>query len=315
MIRSFALFDSLLVLALCGMSQFAFGEPGSQTQGAGVADAPAVDITQPWPAPALVQGIPIPPPRSKAQVDAVLAAVPAMSADDRQRPFRLVLCAAKKDAGHGGTGYHDYPVWRERWTRILAEISGVTVEPADQWPTPEQFGSADVIAFYHDNPAWTGDKGPELDAFLARGGGLVFLHYAMNGRREPQALSERIGRVWTGNKWMRGDVALKYGVHEMTRGFPASDVHPEEPYWNLFGEGTGTTTLAVLEVDGAAQPQVWCAEKGGGRVFVYIPCHFTWTHDDPLFRVLAFRGMAWAGKRPVNRLDAGVFRGARFVQP
>ncbi|MEY5026966.1 MAG: hypothetical protein RLZZ244_2494 [Verrucomicrobiota bacterium] len=276
---------------------------------------PVVDITQPWPSPPVVQGIAIPPPRSKAQVDAVLSAVPALSESEKTRSFHLVLCAAKKDPGHGGVGYHDYPVWRERWTRILGGVPGVTVEPADQWPTPEQWAKADVIAFFHDNPVWDASKGPELDAFLARGGGVVFLHFALNGRREPKALAERIGRAWTGNQWLRGDVALSYRAHEVTRGFPESNVHPEEPYWKLFGEGEGTTTVASLDVDGAAQPQVWCAEKGGGRVFVYIPCHFTWTHDDPLFRVLVYRGMAWVGRRPVNRLDAGVFTGARFALP
>ena len=79
---------------------------------------------------------------------------------------------------------------------------------------------------------------------------------------------------------------LKFTPHEITRGCPETDLRPEEPYWNLAGDGTNTTTLASMQADGAAQPPAWCADRAQGRIFVHIPCHFTWTHDDPLFRAL-----------------------------
>jgi type 1 glutamine amidotransferase len=256
----------------------------------------------------------MPAPRSKKEVETVLAAVKPISDEEKKHPFHIVLCAAEKDAGHNGVGFHDYPVWRERWTKIIAEVPGVTTEPADKWPTAEQFKNADVIAFFHDNPVWDATKAPEVDAFLARGGGLVFLHFSINGNTEPKSLADRIGRAWTGNKWLRGDVNLKYSPHEITKGFPESDIRPEEPYWNLLGEGAGTTTIAAMDADGAAQPQVWTIERGGGRIFVCIPCHFTWTHDDPLFRLLAYRGICWTAKRPLNRLDSAIYTGARFKE-
>ena len=195
------------------------------------------DITQPWPSPEVVQRIKMPPPRSKKEVDPVLAALPPMTDAEKQRPFHIVLCAADKDPGHNAPGFHDYPIWRARWTKILAGVPAVTTEPADKWPTEEQFKKADVIAFFHHNPEWTAARGPELDAFLARGGGLVFLHFSINGNKEPQPLADRIGRAWTGNKWLRGDINLKFSAHEITKGFPESDIRPEEPYWNLLGEG------------------------------------------------------------------------------
>jgi len=138
--------------------------------------AAPVDITKPWPSPEVVQNIKMPPPRSKKEVDPVLAALPPMTDAEKQRPFHIILCAAEKDPGHNGPGFHDYPIWRERWTKILAGVPAVTAEPADKWPTEEQFKKADAIAFFHHNPEWTAARGPELDAFLARGGGLVFLH-------------------------------------------------------------------------------------------------------------------------------------------
>lgn len=273
------------------------------------------DITKPWPSPETVQGIRMPGPRSKKEAEAILAAVKPMTEAERRRPLHIVLCAAEKDAGHSGLGFHDYPVWRERWTRILAGVPDVTTEPADKWPTEAQFAKADVIAFFHNNPVWDSTRVPQIDAFLKRGGGLVFLHFSMNGNSEPKALADRIGRAWTGNKWMRGDVQLKYTGHEIALGFPTSNNRPEEPYWNLFGGGEGTVTIAAMDADGAAQPQAWSVERGGGRVFVFIPCHFTWTHDDPLFRILVYRGICWSSKRPLNRLDGAVFTGARISLP
>lgn len=289
----------------------------SSGAGAGAAEpvTAAADITKPSPTPEVVQGIRIPALRPRKEVEKVLAAVKPMSDAEKKRPFHIVLCAAVKDAGHGGAGFHDYPIWRERWTKILGQVPGVTTEPADKWPTEEQFKKADVIAFFHDNPVWAADKVPAMDAFLERGGGMVFLHFSMNGGRNPKELAARLGRAWTGNKWRRGDITLQYSPHAITTGFPESDVRPEEPYWKLSGEGAGATTLAATVEDGAPQPQVWTVERGAGRIFVSIPGHFTWTHDDPLYRVLIYRGLCWAGQRPLDRLDAAVFTGARVTEP
>ena len=154
-----------------------------------------------------------------------------------------------------------------------------------------------------------------MDAYLERGGGLVFLHFSINGGSASAPLASRIGRAWTGNKWKRADVQLKFTPHEITRGFPETDLRPEEPYWNLAGDGTNTTTLASMQADGAAQPPAWCADRAQRRIFVHIPCHFTWTHDDPLFRALVYRGICWTARRPLNRLDAAIDTGARVREP
>ena len=39
---------------------------------------------------------------------------------------------------------------------------------------------------------------------------------------------------------------------------------------------------------------MWTFQKGKGRVFASILGHYTWTLDDPLFRLLVLRGIAWA---------------------
>lgn len=271
------------------------------------------DITKPASYAENIQGHKIPPARSRAEAEKALAAVPALSDEVKKLPFKIVLCASPKDAGHNQPGFHDYPVWRERWTKILATVPGVTTESADRWPSDEQIKSADVIVFFHDNPAWEKSKAADLDAVLARGGGLVFLHWAINAYRDPDPLVERLGRIWgKGAKFRHGGVTLNFAKHPITAGFPDSAQFEDETYWNLTGDAAGAVTLASGAEDGAPQPQVWAAERGKGRVFCCIPGHFTWTHDDPLYRILVFRGLSWAARRPLSRLDSAVFTGARL---
>ena len=72
----------------------------------------------------------------------------------------------------------------------------------------------------------------------------------------------------------------------------------------MIGNTNRVEVLAAAEVDGQERPLVWTFEKGKGRVFASIPGHYTWTFDDPLFRILALRGVAWAADEPVARFDS-----------
>ncbi len=75
--------------------------------------------------------------------------------------------------------------------------------------------------------------------------------------------------------------------------------------------------MATGDEDGAAQPLMWTRElgdKGKGRVFVSIPGHYTWTFDDPLYRVLILRGMARAAGESVDRFNPLVWEGARLKE-
>ncbi|MBI3878168.1 MAG: c-type cytochrome, partial [Verrucomicrobia bacterium] len=121
-----------------------------------------------------------PPARKLSEVKAVLGASFQLSSLNSQAPLRIVLCAGPKDHG---PGEHDYPLWQKRWSKLLALADGVTVTTADKWPGAEQFAKADVVCFFSNNPAWDAERAKELDAFLARGGGAVFLHYAVDGHK------------------------------------------------------------------------------------------------------------------------------------
>jgi len=78
----------------------------------------------------------------------------------------------------------------------------------------------------------------------------------------------------------------------------------------MLGELPAGRVLGTSVEDGKPQPQLWSQERGRGRVFVSIPGHYSWTFDDPLFRVLLLRGIAWAAKEPVDRFNDLVWPGA-----
>ncbi len=86
----------------------------------------------------------------------------------------------------------------------------------------------------------------------------------------------------------------------------------DESYWLLTGNPQNVTLFATSLEDGEATPQIWSYEKGKGRVFVSIPGHYSWTFDDPIFRTLLLRGIAWSAQQPVDRFNELVSLGARI---
>jgi putative heme-binding domain-containing protein len=254
-----------------------------------------------------IQGAP--PERTAAEVDAVLKANTTDAKSDR--PLRIVLVAGPKDHG---VDEHDYPLWKERWSKLLAMADNVTVTTADRWPSKDDFAKADVLVWYSANPGWSLEKAKELDAFLARGGGMVYLHYAVNGRATPEAFAERIGLAWRDgrSKFRHGplDMSFPNAKHPITRGF--DKVHfVDETYWELLGDPSKIDLLGTAPEEGKPQPLLWTYQKGKGKVFCSIPGHYTWTFDDPLFRILILRGIAWTAGEPVDRFKELATIGAR----
>jgi type 1 glutamine amidotransferase len=269
------------------------------------ADRPA-DAAALQPAPQEIPGAP--PPRPRAEIEALLKAAGADQAPGE--PFNIVLCAGPKDHG---PGEHDYPLWQKRWAKLLAAAPKVEVATAWEWPSAEQFQAAQVVVFYSDNPDWNEQRGAELDAALARGCGLVFIHFAVDGHDDAPALARRIGLAWRGgtSKFRHGPIDLKLEPGPLTAGLGPLHL-VDESYWNLIGDEHDCQVVASAVEDGAARPLVWTRTQDKGRVFVCIPGHFTWTFDDPLFRLLCLRGISWAGGQPPDRLSNLALPGARI---
>jgi hypothetical protein len=255
-------------------------------------------------------GVPRPQPRSRAEVEAVLAgAEPPAPAP---RPLRIVLVAGPKDHG---PGEHDYPAWQTAWSELLAADAATTVTKAWEWPEPSEFQQADLLVFYQRGD-WNARRAADVDAFLARGGGLTYIHWAVAGREDPQGFAERIGLAsGEGIRYRHGPLRLRFATelkHPITRGFKRLDLI-DESYWKLHGALPEERTLGWSLEDDAWQPQLWTVERGKGRVFVSIPGHYAWSFDDPLFRVLLLRGMAWAAHESVDRFNPLVWPGASIA--
>jgi putative heme-binding domain-containing protein len=265
-----------------------------------------------------------PPPRKRAEVEAL--GVPPLGGSvgpaeagtpNATKPFHIVLCDGPKDHG---PGEHDYPLWKRRWAKLLSLADGVTVDTAHIWPSQEQFAKADVIAFFNNNPGWNEERGKELDAYLARGGGAVYFHWAVEARGDAEAFARRIGLASNSKllKYRHGPIDFTIHKHDLAPGF--TDGHftkakfIDETYWLFRGDPGSVQVLASSVEDGAPRPQMWTRQIGKGRVFVSIPGHYNWTFDDPVFRVLAFRGLCWAAGQPMDRLAELAPVGARMVE-
>jgi putative heme-binding domain-containing protein len=267
-------------------------------------------LTEPL-SPAPIERRGAPPARTRAEVEAVLKSTSPAAASS-PRPLRIVLVGGPKDHG---PGEHDYPAWQKRWSTLLALAENVRVDQADGWPSTEQWSGADVVVFYSANPAWSADKAPQLDEFLARGGGMVLLHYAVNGRAAPDAWADRIGLAWRDgqSKFRHGpvDLTIRDTAHPIMRGLQT--VHFEdESYWNLAGDASRIHVLADASEEGQPRPLLWTAQPGRGRVVVSILGHYAWTFDDPQFRVIVLRAIAWSAGDDPDRLTPLATIGARI---
>ncbi len=250
-----------------------------------------------------------PPIRSQAELASVLAG--SVELPRELRPLNIVLVAGKKDHG---PGEHDYPAWQIQWSQLLAAAENASVSSAWDFPSDEQMATSDILIFFQKG-AWNDDRAKKLDAFLARGGGAVYIHWAVNGDDRVADFSKRIGLASKGGsiRYRHGPLTLDMHNtdHPIMRNIYQLKLY-DESYWKLTGEVGNVILFGTSTEDGEATPQLWAYEKGPGRVFVSIPGHYSWTFDDPIFRVLLLRGILWTAKEPVDRFNDLVPLGARL---
>lgn len=265
------------------------------------------------PAPLVRIDPPPPPPRSQTEIAAVLPERTMDAKSIPRKPLRILLSSGVKDHG---VDEHDYPLWLNRWSKLLPLAKNVSVDSCLGFPTEQQLASADVTVFYSNNSGWNQESATLLDAYQKRGGGLVYLHWGIEGGAHAAPLAERAGLAFSFSKFRHGPLDLVFTdtKHPITRGFQRLSF-VDESYWALKGDPARLAVLASSMEDQAPQPQLWTLERGGGRVFGCIPGHYTWTLDDPLYRLLVLRGISWAAKdEDVERLSELATVGAR-LQP
>ena len=262
--------------------------------------APSMPISGPLAAPAM---------RTAAQVAKVLEGSVALPSELKE--LNIVLVAGPKDHG---PSEHDYPAWLLQWGQLLTAAENVSVEAAWEFPNATQMEKADVLVFFQKG-SWDPKRQESMDAYFARGGGAIYLHWAVNGNDQVGEFSKRIGLAsWGGKiKYRHGPLQLSNcdPSHPIMRNVPELDLL-DESYWLLTGDVSGIGLLATSLEDGEATPQLWTYEKDKGRVFVSIPGHYSWTFDDPIFRIVLLRSFAWVANQPIDRFNALVPLGARI---
>ena len=192
-------------------------------------------------------------------------------------------------------------------------------EPRGTGRRPTTFKTADVLVFYQQG-TWTPDRARDIDAFLARGGGLVYLHYAVDGGADAPGFAPADRPGLAGRQV---EVPPRPARPRLRDRRPPPDrpqlrqgaLH-DESYWQLVGDRRRVERWRRGVEDGQPQPLFWTLEPEKGRVFVSILGHYSWTFDDPLFRVLLLRGIAWTAPRaggPVQRPRLAGSAGARLT--
>ena len=251
-----------------------------------------------------------PAARSADLVKGLLQGQDTTPRDDRV--FRLLLVAGPKDHQ---VGEHDYPAWQKVWSRLLAKAPKTEVTTAWEFPTPDVAADADVIIFYQKGN-WNNARAALIDQHQMRGGGLVYIHWAVNGADRAHQFAERIGLASKAGAicYRHGPLKIDFsqaGNHPVARNFTEIDWY-DESYWRLRGDRSRIDLLGTSREEDSARPQFWTTKYKAGRVFVSIPGHYMWTFDDPAFRLLLMRGIAWAGKRNVDRFDELIWLDARY---
>lgn len=252
-----------------------------------------------------------PPVRTRTEVAAVLQG--SSSLPSKLDEISVVLIAGTKDHG---PGEHDYPAWQIQWAQLIGAAEEVNVELGWDFPSDDQLTSASVLVFFQKGD-WNDQRQQKMDAFFKRGGGAVYIHWAVNGNDRVSDFSKRIGLASKGGSIGYRHGALSLDVHNtdhpIMRNIESLQLY-DESYWRLTGETKDVTLFASSVEDGESQPQMWAYECSAGRVFVSIPGHYSWTFDDPIFRTILLRGMAWTAKQPIDRFNELVPLGARIAK-
>ena len=259
---------------------------------------------------------PQPPLRTRAEVEAVLSKSQPLDATANRQLKQIVLVATVKDHG---PGEHDYPAWQKAWQPLLSNAQGVSVKTAWKWPTQEQFEQANALIFYYWNHEWGTNAVhlQQLDAFLARGGGIELLHSSCIADQNPEPLAERIGLAShpKRSKYRHGELDLKFitpADHPLTTSLPRTIHFLDETYWPLFGDTNKVEVIGTAEEEGKDWPIVWTYTKGKGRVFGTVLGHYYTTFDDPFFRILVLRAIAWVNRESPSYFEKLATVGVRF---
>jgi type 1 glutamine amidotransferase len=219
-----------------------------------------------------------------------------------------------------GAGQHDYPQFLADWSKILTE-HGAVVDGSLHYPSSADLAHTDVIVMYKGDAAFLTDSAKAtLEAFVKRGGGLVSLHDSMCGP-DPAYFSTLVGGAKKhGEVNYTLDAPIPYTVADKSnpimKDMSDMTVFDEAFYGMTWAKDPGIHVLANAEIPptrsagdhkGEIVPQIWTYEHtlpGGqpARAFVWMQGHTYANFANYQIQRTLLRGIAWAGKKPVDEL-------------
>lgn len=218
------------------------------------------------------------------------------------------------------SGQHDYPQFLADWSKILTE-HGAVVDGALHPPSAADLKNTDVVVIYKGDAAYLSPQEKTiLEAYIKRGGGLVSIHDSLCGP-DPAYFSTLVGG------------AKKHGQINFTLGAPItySIADPNDPImkgmsnitiWDeaffkmTWSRNPKIHVLATAVIPatpsagthkGEVVPQIWSyvhTLPGGkpARAFVWMQGHIYANFSNYQIQQMLLRGIAWAGKQPVDSL-------------
>jgi type 1 glutamine amidotransferase len=219
-----------------------------------------------------------------------------------------------------GTGQHDYPQFLADWSKLLTE-HGAVVDGALHPPGSADLEHTDVVVIYKGDAGYLSDAEKiALEAFVARGGGLVSLHDSLCGP-DPAYFATLVGGAKKhGDVNYTLDAPILYKVADASSPLmkDMSDLTiSDEAFYSITWAKTGAVhVLATNEIPGTPSagshkgevvPQLWTYEhtRPGGspaRAFVWMQGHTYANFANPSIQKTLLRGIAWSGRKPVDEL-------------
>jgi type 1 glutamine amidotransferase len=221
-------------------------------------------------------------------------------------------------------GRHDYPQFLADWSKLLTD-HGAVVDGSLHAPSAADLEHTDVIILYKGDAGYVDDNEKAvLAAYIKRGGGMVNLHDSLCGP-DPAYFASLVG---AGKK--HGEVnftnpaPVPYTVvdkaNPIMKGMTDLTLYDEAFYRMTWAENPGIHVLATAviwnsptvaksapEWAGKSVPQIWTYEHtvAGGqpaRAFVFMQGDLYSNFANYQIQQMLLRGIAWAGKQPVDSL-------------
>ncbi len=219
-----------------------------------------------------------------------------------------------------GEGQHDYPQWLADWSKLLTE-HGAVVDGAFHPPSAADLEHTDVVVIYKGDAAYLGgDSKANIEAFVKRGGGLVSIHDSLCGP-DPSYFATLVGGAKKhGEVNYTLEAPIPYTIVDKTNPIMEGMTDftiLDEAFFNMtWSQNPKIHVLATAVIAGTPSagthkgevaPQIWTYEHtlpGGqpARAFVWMQGHTYADFSNYQIQQMLLRGIAWAGKHPVNEL-------------